>query len=332
MITIFTIIVLSMILMQAFFTASEMALTSISRAKLKALEAQGDPRAARLNAFLSREGLYLGATLVGTNIAVVTASVLATRIFSAYFGADNSPLITTAVMVPVTLIFAEIVPKMIARQLATPFSLGVVGHLSGFYGIFRPLIFMVNRVARILLIPFNRGKSPGMVDFNKSDLKRILILGHETGEMEADEVELIHKVLDFGAKKVERIMVPMYRVSSIGADDTVGNLKRLVSLTGFSRVPVYRENKNKIAGIVNIYDILFSTNDIDDNALVEDFLREPVYVKREDGLDIALARLRHKEQPMGIVTERENSVVGIITIEDMLEEIVGEMEDTGEAA
>ena len=145
-------------------------------------------------------------------------------------------------------------------------------------------------------------------------------------------MELIHKVLDFGAKKVERIMVPMYRVSSIGADDTVGNLKRLVSLTGFSRVPVYRENKNKIAGIVNIYDILFSTNDIDDNALVEDFLREPVYVKREDGLDIALARLRHKEQPMGIVTERENSVVGIITIEDMLEEIVGEMEDTGEAA
>lgn len=174
-------------------------------------------------------------------------------------------------------------------------------------------------------MPFGERKTPWDLSFTKGDLKKMLLLGHETGEVETDEVELIHKVLEFGGKKVEKIMVPLYRVSSIDTEDTIENLKRLISITGFSRIPVYRENKNSIVGIVNIYDILFKTSNGEENATVKDFIRDPVYLKRDDGLDIALARLRHREQPMGIVVEDDNHVVGIITIEDMLEEIVGEI-------
>jgi len=126
-------------------------------------------------------------------------------------------------------------------------------------------------------------------------------------------------------------MVPMYRVSSIAVDDATDDLKRMVSLTGFSRIPVYENNKNNIVGIANIYDILFKMDAGGEKTVIKDFVRDPVYVGREDSLDIALTRLRHKKQPMGIVRDKEGRIAGIVTIEDMLEEIVGEISDTGQS-
>lgn len=329
MITLYALMVFAAMFVQVFFTFSEMAFTSVDRIKLKGLVGSGDAHAIKLDNFLKKEGAYLGTTLVGTNIAVVVSSVLATRIFMEFFGSNIAPFLATVVMVPITLIFAEIVPKIIARQSPREFALKVLRPLSGFYGAFLPVIVTVNAIARLLLMPFGKRVSDGDLAFTKKDLKGMLLLGHETGEVEADEVELIHKVLDFGSKKVERIMVPLYRVSSIDSDDTTDNLKALAALTGFSRIPVYRKNKSDIIGIVNIYDVLFTSKEDCGEASVKDFIREPVYVNWKDGLDIALMRLRHKKQPMGIVTDEGDKVVGIITIEDMLEEIVGEIEDTG---
>ncbi len=327
MISIYVATILCAILIQAFFTASEMAFTCISPIKLKSMEDSGDFRVERIKKFMGKKGMYLGTTLVGTNIAVVVASALATRISVEYLGPSISPVVATAVMVPITLIFAEIVPKMIARQFATTLAVRSATPLNIFFKIFYPLIIAVNSIAKLFLLPFGKGASDWDSTFTKKDLKEILLLGKETGGMEEDEVELIHKVLDFGAKSVGSIMVPLYRVSSISDDDITDNLKKLVSLTGFSRIPVYKEHKHTIIGIVNIYDVLFEMEENEKKHIVSDFLREPVYVNKTDGLDIALARLRHQKQPMGIVVDEDESVVGIITIEDMLEEIVGEIED-----
>ena len=320
---IYIILIIIGIILQAFFTASEMAFTSVNKIKLKDRVESGVKKAQKLDKFLSKKGAYLGTTLVGTNIAVVFTSVLATRIFSENFDAAIAPLLSTVVMVPVVLVFAEIVPKIIARQISMSFALNTVSLLEKFHSFFYPLIISIDSICRIFLLPFKKLKLDGDMTLTKRDIKNMIYLGHETGSVEAEEVELIHKVLDLESKKVERIMVPLYRVSSIGYQDMVSNLKRLVSLTGFSRIPVYRGNKNNIVGIINIYDILFSMDKKTENAIVEDFIREPVYLNREDHLDIALSRLRHQKQPMGIVLDKEGKVVGIITIEDILEEIVG---------
>jgi putative hemolysin len=326
MIPIYTIIVLAAISFQAFFTLSEMAFTSVNRMKLRGLVDSGNKRASRLKTFLEKEGAFLGTTLTGTNIAVVVGSALATRIFSEYFGPTAAPAIATVCMVPLTLVFAEIVPKMIARQLATEISLVAFSPVEGFHRIFLPLIACLNGIARVILRPFGRKETTLDITLTKSDLKNILLMGYETGGVESDEVELIHKVLEFGGKSIEGIMVPLYRVSSISEDDSLDNLRRLVSMTGFSRIPVYSKNKNKIVGIVNIYDILFS--DDKEPYKISDFLREPIFLSTDDGLDIALARLRYKEQPMGIVLDGTRNVVGVVTIEDILEELVGEIGDT----
>jgi CBS domain containing-hemolysin-like protein len=115
----------------------------------------------------------------------------------------------------------------------------------------------------------------------------------------------------------------------LSVDDTVQDLKRLVSLTGFSRIPVYGANKSNIVGIVNIYDILFDMEGAGKDSGLREYVRDPVYVGREDPLDITLTRLRNRMQPMGIVAGEDKVAAGIVTIEDMLEEIVGEIEDTG---
>ncbi len=327
MITLYIVLIIGAIVFQAFFTASEMAFTSVNKIKLKHLSATGNKYAIKADKFLKKEGMYLGATLVGTNLTVIISSVLATRIFSEYFSVAASPFLATAVMVPITLIFAEIVPKIIARESSTEFVLKAVKPLSFFLKMFYPIVAIVNSVAKILLFPFVKKGTGWNLTFTKNDLKKILLLGYETGEIEADEVELIHKVLDFESKKVEKFMIPLYRVSSVEKNDTISNLKGLISLTGFSRVPIYGESKNNIVGIANIYDILFNVEE--EKKLITDFMREVVHIASTDGLDIALARLRHKKQPMGVVLNQKSEVIGIITIEDILEEIVGELEDAG---
>lgn len=327
MITLYILLIIGAIVFQAFFTASEMAFTSVNKIKLKHLSETGNKYAVKADKFLKKEGMYLGATLVGTNLTIIISSVLATRICAEYFSVAMSPFIATAVMVPVTLVFAEIVPKMIARESSTEFVLKAVKPLSFFLKMFYPIVIIVNSAAKILLFPFVKKGTGWNLTFTKNDLKKILLLGYETGEIEADEVELIHKVLDFGSKKVEKFMIPLYRVSSVEKNDSISNLKGLISLTGFSRVPIYGGNKNNIVGIANIYDILFNVEE--EKKLITDFMREVVHIASTDGLDIALARLRHKKQPMGVVLNEKNEAIGIITIEDILEEIVGELEDAG---
>ena len=325
MITIYTLIVIFSIGVQAFFTACEMAFTSVNKIKLKELIDSGDLEAVEIHNFVKKEGMYLGTTLVGTNIAVVVASISSARIFTEYFNPAISPLLATICLVPITLIFAEIVPKIIARHFSTEFALKAVVPLKKFFRLFYPVIAGVNYIAKIILTPFSKNNESKGVMFTKTDLKKLLIMGQEKGEMEADEVELIHKILDFGAKRVENIMIPLYRISSISVNDNVKNIKRLVEHTGFSRIPVYENNKNNIVGIVNIYEILFNPEEVKDNEEVKSFIRDIVSVNRRDNLNIVLTRLIHQKSPMGIVLDQEEKVVGIITIEDILEEIVGEI-------
>ncbi len=327
MIAIYTVFIVISVGAQAFFTASEMAFTSVNKMRLRALVDSGDERAQALASFLDKEGAFLGTTLTGTNISVVISSVLATRIFSEYFGQPLAAVMATACMVPVTLVLAEIVPKIISWQFSTEFALAAFGPIENFHKLFGPVISVLNASSRFMLRPFGGGKTTLEVTLTKSDLRNILLVGNETGGVETGEVELIHKILEFGTKNVADIMVPLYRVSSVNINDTAENIKNLVAMTGFSRIPVYRENKKNIVGIVNIYDILFSEGSGAD-AGVGSFMRPPVTVSFSDGLDIALARLRHREQPMGIVLNEYGDAEGVVTIEDILEEIVGDIRDS----
>ena len=327
MIAIYTVFIVISVAAQAFFTASEMAFTSVNKMRLRALVDSGDERARSLASFLDKEGAFLGTTLTGTNVSVVVSSVLATRIFSEYFGQPLAAVMATAFMVPVTLILAEIVPKMISWQFSTEFALAAFGPIENFHKLFRPVISALNASACFILRPFGGGKTTLEVTLTKSDLRNILLVGNETGGVASGEVELIHKILEFGAKEVGEIMVPLYKVASVNVNDTAENIKNMVAMTGFSRIPVYRENKKNMVGIVNIYDILFS-EDSGAGAGVDGFMRPPVTVSPNDGLDIALTRLRHREQPMGIVLDGSGEAAGIVTIEDILEEIVGDIRDS----
>jgi putative hemolysin len=327
MIPIYAVIIVVFIAIQGFFTASEMAFTTVNRMRLRALVDSGDKKAIALMSFLEKEGEFLGTTLTGTNISVVISSVLATRIFAEYVGPAKGALLSTLCMVPITLVMAEIVPKMIAHKFSTDFALAAFVPIEGFHRLFGPVIAVLDGVARFMLRPFGGQKTTIEATLTKSDLRNIILMGLDTGGVDTGEVDMIHNILEFGSKNVGDIMVPLYRVYSIKDDDPLENVKELAATTGFSRIPVYRDNKNNIIGIINIYDIIFGEGSGSEAGL-DGYVREVVTVSFSDGLDIALARLRHREQPMGVVLDLEGNVAGIITIEDILEEIVGDIKDS----
>lgn len=329
MVTIYTITAIFAIFVQAFFTATEMAFTTVDKVKLDLLVKDGDKHAIRLKGLFSGKDMFLGTTLVGTNIAVIISTVMATRIFTEYFGTRYASLIATTIMVPLTLVFAEIIPKMIAREFSMPLALSFVIPIKTFSKLFSPVILFVNSAASLLISPLLSRLDDEHHDFTKKDIKKMLKFDRQNALVEADEIDLIHKVMDLGTKTVGDIMIPLYRMSSLEIEDTAGDLKKLVSLSGFSRIPIYERSKNNIVGIVNVYDILFNIEWVDEDTKLKELMREVINIKPTDGLDIALARLRHKRQPMGIVLSTEAKVVGLITIEDILEELVGNIEDKG---
>ncbi|KJJ83951.1 hemolysin [Candidatus Omnitrophus magneticus] len=329
MLSIYTFIVIVSFIAIAFFSGIETAFTAIDKLRLKMLVNEKNSRAIKLNNFLKKEEIFLGTTLVGTNLATIIAATMVTRLLAEYLPEAILPLVSTIIVVPVTLVFCEIIPKIIARQFPTTIALYTFIPLSNFSKIFHPIIVAVNAIARIILFPFMHKNSSWEEILTKSDIKALLYYGRETGEVEQSEVDLIYKVLDFEVRLVKDRMVPLYRVSSVFENDTIENLKSLVFLSGFSRFPVYKDSKVDIQGVINIYDVLFDKEENIEKYQVKDFVRSAVYVDIEDRLDIALARLRHHKQPMGVVLGQNKKAVGIITIEDIMEDLVGNIEDKG---
>jgi CBS domain containing-hemolysin-like protein len=327
MITLYTIAGVFFFIIHAFFTASEMAFTAVNKVKLSGLAEKGDLKAKKLNDFISKEGMFLGTTLVGTNVSVIIVTALTTRVCEEYFDAAMVPLITTIILVPLTLIFVEIVPKMIARQFSLPVSLYCITPLENFFRLFKPLILLINSIAALILKPFRAKTSSWELTFTKSDLKKLISSFHETGGVEKNEVELLHKALDFSGKTAGNVMLPLYKVSSLNDIDTIDMLKQLISLTGYSRVPVYNEKKSNMIGIANIYDVLYRTDQEPSIETVSDIIRPALFLSERESLDQVLSKLRHEKQPMGIVRDDTLKAVGVITIEDILEQLVGDIED-----
>ncbi|MBF0252937.1 MAG: DUF21 domain-containing protein [Candidatus Omnitrophica bacterium] len=250
MIIIYIILTALTFVFHAFFTFNEMAITSLDRIKLKTLVQHKNKQAIKLHNFITSKYGFLGTTLVGTNISVVISAALVTRIFTEILGKENSTGATTLFLVPITLIFAEIIPKSYARQNPTKFALITISFLKIFHMIFMPLIVATSYISSLLLKPLKTKHSPWDIKITKIELENIISSGRTMYDVEDDEVELLQKIITFAHKEVSAVMIPLYRVYSISLNDTIGDLKKIVYLTGFSRIPVYENILPSLNGIM----------------------------------------------------------------------------------
>jgi len=311
------------ILLNAFFAGSEVALTSINKIRLRHLVESGDKPAIAIDNFIRKESQFLGTTLVGTNISVITSSALATQLLFNWFG-SNAAVIATVVMATLILVFGEIVPKTIFHQSANTVSRVIIFPLKFMHRVLYPMVFVVTGITNFILRPLKAKKEKTSESFpTRKDIEVVLRTVKQKGFASPDKNVLIQRIFKLGATKIVDIMIPIKNATSLNVTESIQNIKDIAAKTRFSRFPVYENQNSNIIGIINIYDILFAT---EEKVSARDYLQTPFFIDANEPVDQVLSELRKKKKPMAIVTDTESKTVGLVTIEDLLEEIVGEIE------
>lgn len=318
------IILVVLIVLSAFFSMSETALTSISKIRLRTMIDENIKNAKLIQSVLEEPGKLLSAILIGNNLVNIGASSLATAIIVDKYGSKGVG-IATAVLTIVILIFGEITPKTFATKNAEKISLFVIKAIKFCMIIFTPFIFILNMITGFILRLLGVKKDEKTPIITESELITMVNVSHEEGVLEIDEREMINNVVYFANSDAEDVMVPRTDIIAINVDATQEELTALFKEETCSRMPVYDETIDNIIGIISLKDLLFVDKSKDFN--IRDYMREPFFTYESKCLKELFAEMRINRIPMAIILDEYGGTSGIVTLEDMLEEIVGDLAD-----
>ena len=320
----YIIIFILCLILSGFFSGSEVALFSITRAKVRTLVNDKEPGSEALATLKKSPDRFLITILIGNNIVNILAASVATAVAIGFLGETGLAVtVSTIVVVLLLLVFGEIWPKMYASRNATSLSLRFSPIILFLSRIFSPVIFIFNKIA---------GKMTGAGAFahhmiTEEEIKEWIDVGQEEGTIEKDEQEMLHSVFEFSDTRVREVMTP--RIDVVMLEDTSSSDEALeiFKKTGFSRLPVWHENIDTIRGILNVKDAIFSVLETHESVPIVELLSEPLFVPETKNIDDLLRELRVKKTHMAIVLDEYGSFVGIVTVEDILEELVGDILD-----
>jgi putative hemolysin len=315
------LVILIFLVLKGFFSGSELAMVNSDKIHLRHQARLGD-RGAKLVLNLFRTpDVMLGTTLVGTNIATVTITTMGTLIFVHLFG-DAGDLVSVLVFTPFLLIFGEIVPKSIFQQKADAIAVKIIYPLRFFSYLFYPVIFVFSRVARVAARLFG-GATSGQSGFISKDELRVLIdLSETSSDSAATSKQRIRRIFRFADTTVGEVMTPLAEVVGFNETREMGEAVRRVWASGFNRLPVFRGNITNVTGVMTLstWDLLLP--DIEQRP-VDDFVKPALYLTPKQSLDQVLPLLRARADHMAIVVDEFGSAIGILSMEDIFEEVVG---------
>ena len=322
--TILTIlIILICVLGEAFFSGSEIAIISVDKLRLRH-SAKAGHRPSRLALeMLKKPEWILGTTLLGTNIFTITSTTLISSQLYILLGPIGIP-IAIAIMAFTNWIFAEIVPKSVFQQLTNSLTPRIAYILRGFSLLFFPLIWLFSKTAGLLASLFGGAKADLKVPFiSKEELKLLMRMTTEKGDVKPSERKMINRLLTFTETEAQDIMLPLIDVAALSDKTFVKEAIQQFVQTKHRRLPIYSDRIDKIIGILNSFDIL----DENKNKKIKPFIRAAFYIPPTMSVSVLLEQLQSTSNNMAIVVDEFGGAEGIITIEDILEEVVGEIED-----
>lgn len=306
-----------------FFSAAEMAFIAANRLKLRHLAESGDRTAvAYLEAFRHPERI-LAAAKMGGPIAHVVAASAATFALLPVLG-GTAPLIVTAALTPLMLIFGEIIPKAITREWATELILWMYRPLTWAAVVLMPFVAFSNAVVGSLLRLLGRRQLDSRQFVSREELKALLSLEPGEADVTTQEAELIGKIFDLGDTTVREVMVPLVEVVMLPEDAPPEEAIRAIQQRGFSRIPIYRERETNVVGVVAAMDLLSRGAEV---SRLGDLARQPYFVPETKRIDDLLREMQRHRIHMAIVVDEYGGSTGIVTLEDIVEEIVGDIQD-----
>lgn len=317
------LIVLACLLFEAFFAAAELSIISSNALELERLNQSGDRKAQRVLWFKSQPELLFGTTLLGTNISTVTGSTVASLTLL-QLDPQNGEWWAMLIMAPLVLIAAEIVPKTIGQARADQVSRKLAGPLYIVHKIATPLILLVELYTNLIYAVFRIDPAKASVAVSREELIRITNDDASPSEIEDEEREMISRILEFGELRADDSLVPLAEITAIEANQTVQQAVAIIAGKGFSRLPVYESRIDNIVGLLHHIDLLSCD---DGNRPVHRLMRPTHFVPETQDVDEILYVLQREATTAAIVVDEFGGAVGLLTLEDILEEIVGEIRD-----
>ncbi|HEX8728740.1 MAG TPA: hemolysin family protein, partial [Ktedonobacterales bacterium] len=315
------------LLVAAASAAAETALTSISHIRMRNLAEEGDVKAQRIRRILEHPDAFLSTILVVSNISVITASTLAT-IIAVDVDFSFAEVISTVLLSIIVLIFCEITPKTAAVQNPERMARFLLRPLEFVSALLKYVVVALTGITNALLRLFGvdaRHRGPFMTE---DELRLMVEVGEEEGVLEEDEREMIHNVFDLGDTSAREVMVPRIDMVTVEADDALENATQVIMQGGFSRIPVYDDSINDIIGVLYAKDLLRVLASGQAPQTIRQLpLRSAYFVPESKRLDDLLHEMRKQRVHMAIVVDEYGAVAGLVTIEDVVEEIIGDIKD-----
>jgi len=318
------IVLIFLLLLSAFFSASETALMSLSKIRIRHMVEDGVKGAKLIEKLTEDPNKLLGSILVGNNVVNIGASALATSVAVKAF-AESGVGIATAIMTILILIFGEITPKSIAKQRSEGVALKVSSSVNIIVKILRPFVAIFTFISSTVLKLFGGDLNKDQPFITQEELKTMVDVGEEEGVLEEEEKEMIFNVFEFGDIQVKDVMVQRVDIVALGLDSTYDDVIDIIKEEQFSRIPVYNDSIDDIIGIMYVKDLILLNNK--DNFKVQDCIREAYYTFEFKKVTELFKEMKKSRNHMAVVLDEYGGTVGIVTIEDLLEEIVGEIED-----
>lgn len=320
------IIIIVLIFLSGFFSSAETAFSTLNRVRMRNLEEEGSKKAARVNKILESYSKMLSAILIGNNIVNLSASSLTTAFVigvcgNAYIG------IGTGILTIVVLLGGEIIPKTWANLNSEKLALAYSSIIYALMKVMTPVIFIVDLLSNGILKLLHVDPNKKMDTITESELKTYVDVSHEDGQIESDEREMIYNIFEFSDTCVKDIMIPRTNMVTVNADESVNDLIKVFHESMYTRIPVYQEDKDSMIGFVNIKDLFIARISGQKNITLKSLLRDAYYTYEYKKNADLLLEMREKSMNVAFVLNEYGSTVGMVTLEDLLEELVGEIRD-----
>ncbi len=337
--------VLVCLVLSAFYSGSETALVSVNKVRINQLLESENTKASIIHRLVESPQRMLALTLVGTNLANVLIAQFGEGLVSRGFPNLTVSLqgaIATVGVTTLLLIFGEILPKTIFRVKADTLALRYAYLLRLSEWVLAPLIYFVQTLTQFIVKPVGRGASTPSPDAQREELRLLATMGERSGNLYTDQRRMIHSLLNLQDRTVEQVMVPLVDIVAIEKNTKCEDFLQIAADSGFSRIPVYEEQIYNIVGIVNLLDVIY--NDVESEIAlnpheksdtlpetVEPFIRTVLHVPESKNINALLKEIQHTRHTMVFAVDEYGGTVGLVTIEDLVEEIVGEFADERDA-
>ena len=322
---IFLILIL-LALLSFFFSASETSIIGLSKIKLRHMVQKGIKGSASIHRLVAKLDKLIAAILIGNNILNIAVSSIVTGIFIQIYGYRWGVLASTFITTFVLLVFCEVTPKILAAKHTERMAIITAPLMEVVLVIFKPLIIFFIGISNFILKIFGLSVTKKSPLITEEELKTMIEMGQEEGVLSEEERKMLHRIFEFGDTKLMDVMVPKEKIVAVNINTNSDDLLNIFVEEGHARLPVYKETKDNIIGIVYAQDLLYILRE-KGLFLLQDLLHEACFVSSVTRVNDLLRRFQSEKMQIAIIVDKDKKTLGLVTLEDLIEEIVGEIEE-----